>query len=396
MKTAIKDIAKTMLTAVPDASFEIRFWDGDGLKIGETPSFVLTFKDKTALSQTLSSGFMGFGEAYMTGSIDLEGDFQSLFRLGFAADYTKHPMPLSLKLRILLVYLLNQNTLTGSRKNIAHHYEVGNPFYKLLLGPTMGYTCGYYHGPDDDVDTAQTNKFEHICRKLQLAEGEHIADLGCGWGGLLIHAAQNHGVTGVGVTLSPSQQSFATDRIKALGLEDKIQVSLLDYRDIEGSYDKVVSVGMMEHVGLRFIPGCFAKIKSILKPGGLGLVHSIGNDRQMPADPWTEKYIFPGAQVPSIGRLVEGVTGQGMNLIDVENLRRHYALTIRGWLNNFEANADPIREMYDEQFVRRYKLYLEVSEASFLWGDNRLFQVLFSNGLTESTPYTRAHLYQDR
>lgn len=394
MKTAIQDIARTMQAAVPDASFQVRFWDGDTLTLGDAPAFVLSFKKKEALSRTLADGFMGFGEAYMGGDIDLDGDFQTLFRLGFAADYTKHPMSLGQKARILFLFLLHKNTLTGSRKNIAHHYDVGTEFYELLLGPTMAYTCGYHETPDTSLDDAQTAKFEHVCRKLQLAPGDHIADLGCGWGGLLLHAARHHGVTGVGVTLSRDQHAYATARIEKEGLADRIQVRLQDYREIEGTYDKVVSIGMMEHVGLAFIPGCFAKIKAILKDGGLGLVHTIGNDVQQGADPWTEKYIFPGAQAPSIGRLIEGVTGQDMNLIDVENLRRHYPLTIRGWLNNFLRHEDRIREMYDEEFVRRYRLYLEVSEASFLWGDNRLFQVLFSNGLTNTTPLTRAHLYR--
>lgn len=395
MKNAIRDITKTMSAAVPEASFKVRFWDDEELVVGPAPTFTLWFKNKEAVSQTLANGFLGFGEAYIVGDVALDGNYQDFFHLGFAVDYTQHPLPLKTKIRVALDYFLNQNTLTGSRKNIAHHYDVGGDFYELLLGPTMAYTCAYYHSASDSLDQAQTNKFEHICRKLQLQPGEHMADMGCGWGGLLIHAAQNHGVTGVGVTLSKDQHAFATAKVKRLGLADKIDIQLRDYRDLQGTYDKVSTIGMMEHVGLKFIPGCFAKIKEVLKPGGLALAHTIGNDKQMPADPWTEKYIFPGAQAPSINALTQAVTENGMALIDVENLRRHYALTIRGWLENFFVHEKRIIELYDDQFARRYRLYLEVSEASFLWGDNRLFQVLFSNGLTNATPLTRAGLYKD-
>jgi cyclopropane-fatty-acyl-phospholipid synthase len=396
MKKAIKDIAQAMHSAVPEASFAVRLWDDEVHTIGQNPTFTLWFKKKSAASMTLADGFMGFGEAYMVGDIDIEGDMQLLFRLGFAVGYTQHSMSWGLKLRILLLYILKQNTLKGSRKNISHHYDVGNEFYERFLGPTMAYTCAYYATPDDTLEQAQANKFDLVCRKLRLQAGEHIADLGCGWAGLLIHAAQNYGITGVGVTLSKYQYEYGNNKIAALGLQDRIRVELKDYREIEGTYDKVASIGMMEHVGIRFVPGCFAKIRSILKPQGIALVHTIGNDVLHKADPWTDKYVFPGAQVPPLTLLIDSICKNGMNVVDVENLRLHYELTLFQWLKNFVANEDWIRETYDETFLRSYRLYMEVSASSFRYGDNRLFQVLFTNGLSDLVPLTRSDLYESK
>lgn len=393
MKKTIQDIADAMHGAVPEASFAVRFWDGDVYAIGDAPSFTLWFKDKRAASRVIADGFMGFGESYMTRAIEVEGDIQLLFRLGFAVGYTDHKMSLGLKLRILILYILKQNTLSGSRKNIAHHYDVGNEFYRRFLGPTMAYTCAYYERPDLTLEQAQTAKLELACRKLRLKEGEHVAELGCGWGGFLIYAAQNYGITGVGVTLSREQVDYANQRISDLGLEDRIRVEMKDYRELEGTYDKVVSIGMMEHVGIRFVPGAFTKIKSLLKPRGIGLVHTIGNDVLRNADPWFDKYIFPGGQVPPLSMLIDGVCKNGMNVVDVESLRLHYELTLFHWLENYLANEDWIRETYDDVFFRTYRLYLEVCAASFRYGDNRLFQVLFTNGLSDLVPLTRSDLY---
>lgn len=393
MKNALKDIANAMHAAVPEASFAVRFWDGEVFTIGSTPAFTLWFKEKAAASAVIADGFLGFGESYMTGAIEVDGDMQLLFRLGFAVGYTDHSMSLKSKIRILILHILKQNTLTGARKNIAHHYDVGNEFYRRFLGPTMAYTCAYYDRPDRTLEEAQTAKLELVCRKLRLQPGDHVAELGCGWGGFLIHAAQHYGITGVGVTLSREQVEYGSRRIAELGLQDRIRIELKDYREIEGTYDKVASIGMMEHVGIRFVPGCFKKIKSILKPRGIGLVHTIGNDVLRNADPWFDRYIFPGGQVPPLSMLIDGVCDNGMNVVDVENLRLHYELTLFHWIENFRAHEDWIRETYDEVFLRMYRLYLEVCASSFRYGDNRLFQVLFTNGLSDLVPLTRSDLY---
>ena len=393
MKNTIRGIADAIQRARPDASFTVRFWDGDSIQIGDNPVFVLWFKEKRALSHTLANAFMGFGECYMAGDIEVEGDLEELLRLGWAVDFAKQPVSLGLKLRIALAYLLNQNTLTGSRKNIAHHYDLGNEFYGMVLGETMAYTCAYYHTPDDTIDQAQRNKFDHVCRKVLLKPGERLVDLGCGWGGLLIHAAQNYGISGIGVTLSREQAAFGNQRIRELGLQDRIEIQHRDYRETEGTYDKLLSIGLFEHVGWRFVPGAFRKISELLKPGGLGLVHTVGNDTPQQNDPWTEKYLFPGTRVPTLTMLVDGAAQAGMTVNDVENIRMHYPPTLKCWLDGLERNADRIREMYDETFLRMYRLYYVACIVSFTDGDNRLFQVGFSNGLVNDLPLTREHLH---
>ncbi len=393
MKNAISDIGAAMQAAVPEASFAVRFWDGQEQRFGDTPAFTLWFKSRRAAGAVIADGFIGFGENCMTGEIEVQGDMQLLFRLGFAVGYTDHAMSLRSRLRILWLHLLQRNTLSRARKNIAHHYDVGNEFYRRFLGPSMAYTCAYFETPEATLEQAQTAKVELACRKLRLKPGEHIAELGCGWGGFLIHAAETYGITGVGVTLSQEQVEYGNRWIAQRGLQDRIRLEHKDYRALEGQYDKVASIGMMEHVGIGFVPGAFKKIKSLLKPRGIGLVHTIGNDVLRHADPWFDRYIFPGGQIPPLSMLIDGVCDNGMNVVDVENLRLHYELTLFAWIRNFRANEPWIRDTYDDRLCRMYRLYLEVCAASFRYGDNRLFQVLFTNGLSDLVPLTRSDLY---
>ncbi|NVJ90220.1 MAG: class I SAM-dependent methyltransferase [Methylocystaceae bacterium] len=393
MKNAIREIAQAMHQTDPESSFAVRFWDDELYQIGDTPAFTLWFKDKDAASRTLADGFLGFGEGYMTKGIEVEGDLQLLFKLGFLVGYTKHKMSLGAKIRILINYFINQNTLTGSRKNISHHYDVGNDFYERILGPSMAYTCAYYKDDNNTLEEAQNHKFDLICRKLRLKEGESLVDFGCGWASLLIYAAQNYGINGVGVTLSKEQYEYGMNKIANLGLQDRIRVELKDYRDLEGQFDKVVSVGMLEHVGLKFLPVFFKKVKQILKPGSLALIHMMGNDELHDADPWTEKYMFPGGQILDLTNMIGGICNEKMNVIDVDNLRLNYEQTIFHWLENFTTHIDWISENYGEELARSYYLYFHVSAASFRYGDNRLFHILFSNGLNNDMPLTREYMY---
>ena len=395
MKDAIRKIVTMMHQAVPDVNFEIRFWDDDRIRIGEPPQVILWFKTRTAVSRTIGDGFLGFGEAYMAGDIDVEGDFQLLFRLAFSINFDENPMSLWEKLRFFLLSLLHQNTIRRSPKNIAHHYDLGNDFYHLLLGQTMTYTCAYFKSPDDDLEQAQLNKYEHVCRKLLLSQNESLIDLGCGWGGLLIYAAQNYGITGIGVTISTPQCDYANQRIAELGLQDRIKVILQDYREARGTFDKIASIGMFEHVGKRYIPVCIKKISTLLKPGGLGLIHTMGNDTPYPDDPWTLKYMFPGYHVPVLEHLIRELAKNRCSILDVENLRMHYARTTERWLENFERHSEQIRQMYDETFVRQWRLFLHLAPSSFKYAGNRLFQILFSNGLNNELPITRSHLYHE-
>ena len=399
MKQAAKDIAAKMLQADPGASFAVQFWDGDGFQVGDGTDFVVSFRTRAALGRTFGDGFLGFGESYMAGEIEVGGDLLELLRLGHLAGFGDQKLSVKEAVRFLGLYLLHQNTKRQSKLNISHHYDVGNDFYALCLDESMTYTCAYYRTPDDDLATAQRNKHELVCRKLLLEKGMRVADLGCGWGGFLIHAARTYGVTGVGVTRSQEQCDFANRRIAEYGLQDRIEVRYQDYRDLDGEFDRVATLGMLEHVGKRFIPTCAGKIEELLAPQGLALLHFIGNDRPWPDDPWSMKYMFPGSHIPVLSSVIQALSMRDLEIRDIENLRQHYILTTRAWRDNYERNVDQIREMFDEVFVRQWRLYWNLAISSFEWGGNRLFQILVSkgaNGTNNNTlPLTRAHLYRE-
>jgi cyclopropane-fatty-acyl-phospholipid synthase len=301
---------------------------------------------------------------------------------------------LKAKLAIKHLRQTSLNTLSRSTKHVAHHYDRGNDFYKLWLDESMAYSCAYFRYENDTLEQAQQQKYEHICRKLQLKAGETLIDIGCGWGGMLIYAAKHYGVRGVGYTLSKQQVEYATDLVKREGLSKEVSIVLEDYRRIEGTFDKFVSVGMFEHVGKQFIPTFMEKVQSILKPGGIGLLHTIGQERPVPGDPWTLKYIFPGGYIPSLDEIVRTMCEVKLIPTDIENLRLHYARTLEEWSARYEVHAKKIEALYDASFVRMWRMFLNGCIANFRYGDMRLYHVLFTNGLNNTMPLTREHLYR--
>jgi cyclopropane-fatty-acyl-phospholipid synthase len=227
-----------------------------------------------------------------------------------------------------------------------------------------------------------------------LSEGENVVDVGCGWGGFLVYAARKFGVHGIGCTLSREQADYAKDLIASAGLAKRIDILLEDYRRLKGRFDKFVSIGMFEHVGKGFIPTFMEKAKHLLKPGGIGLLHSIGKERASAGDPWTLAYIFPGGYIPVLDETVRALGVNGLIPIDIENLRIHYAATLDEWARRFEMNADRVRQNFGEGFARTWRMYLNGCAAIFRWGDLRLYQITFTNGLNNSLPLTRDHLYK--
>lgn len=395
MKQAARELIGKLHAVDPSTCIAVRFWDGDAVTFGgDPPEVTLDIRTEEALRHCLGNGFLGFGESYMAGDLEIEGDAEVLFRLGHIADFGSMELSWKEKMRFAALFVMHQSTLKRARKNIAHHYNIGNDFFELFLDDSFTYTCAYFRSSDDSLEQAQTYKHEHVCRKLLLRPGDHVADLGCGWGGFLIHAAETRGITGVGVTLSEPQVELGNKRIRERGLQDRIRLELKDYRNLDGTFDKVASIGLMEHVGKRFIPTCFSRIHDLLKPGGLGLVHHVGNDTEYPDDPWTMKYIFPGTHIPPLSRIIAEISRRRMSVLDVENLRRHYTLTLRHWLERYERNYDTARERVGETFARAWRLYLIVSLTSFEYGGNRLFQTLFSKGLNNDIPITRDHIYR--
>lgn len=394
MKKTLYNLLKNLSETVEGIPFEVRFWDGESVRFGKgEAAFVLTLKTERAAKRIFRSGALGFGEEYMAGNISVEGDFQQLLRLGL------HPQIQELKLAIgtrfgwLWQYLRSLNTLSHSPKNISHHYNRGNDFYRLWLDESMTYSCAYFRRDDDTLEKAQQQKYKHICRKLQLKEGETLVDIGCGWGGMLIYAARHYGVKGVGCTLSQPQVEYAREKIRREGLENQVAILLEDYRKISGQFDKFVSIGMFEHVGKGFIPAFMEKTRALLKPGGIGLLHTIGKERATPGDYWTMKYIFPGGYIPTLDETVQAMGRSGLVPHDVENLRLHYALTLDEWSRRFETHAEEVESMFDADFVRMWRMFLNGSAVGFRYGNTRLYQITFANGLNNTLPLTREYMY---
>jgi len=394
MKNTLKDLILRIKKAEPNVSLAVEFWDREIFSTRPQPIATLRLKTEAGARKILAEGFPGFGEAYVQGVLDVDGDLQELLRSGVVAGMAQLRPSGREKLRFLVDSLRSRNTMKGARKNISHHYDLGEDFYSLFLDSYLTYSSAYFKTPDDSLEEAQRNKYDHIAQKLLLREGETLLDIGCGWGGMLIHAARKYGVAGVGNTLSRSQWQYAKEGISALGLDGRIKLLLDDYRNLNGVFDKIVSIGMFEHVGKEFIPFFMRKISGLLKKGGLGLLHTIGKDVETPGDPWTMHYIFPGGYLPSLSEIIYHMGKAGFSILDVENLRLHYARTLDCWAINFESKADVIREKYGEEFVRMWRLYLNASSVGFKFAETRLYQILFCNGLNNALPMTRKHIYR--
>ena len=380
---------------VPDLSFQVRFWDGQQIAFGEgKPAFNLFFKTSRAVGRLLASGEFGFCEEYMAGNIDVDGDFRDLMRLGVQVEDQHAGFSGRSRVGFLFNYIRTLNFPGQARRNISHHYDLGNDFYRLWLDESMTYSCAYFPRGDETLEEAQQQKYEYICRKLALKEGEILLDIGCGWGGMLIHAAQNYGIKGVGCTLSRPQAALAQQRVRDAGLQGQVAIQYMDYRSLKGKFDKFVSIGMFEHAGRNFIPGYMKKAQSLLKTGGLGLLHTIGRERRSYVNLWTSKYIFPGGYVPSLDEVVRAMGRTGLVPIDIENLRPHYAMTLDKWSGRFESHVPEIRSKFDERFVRMWRLFLNGSAAGFRYGNLRLYHVAFTNGLNNTLPLSRASLYE--
>jgi cyclopropane-fatty-acyl-phospholipid synthase len=395
MRKTLEQLFDKLSDHAPDISFEVQFWDGKKSSYGTGKrQFLLTFVTKQAADHVLESGSLGFGEEYMGGDIQVEGDFRQLLRFGTDAAFLNLPLGLKTKLAFQHLRQTSLNTLSRAPKHIAHHYDLGNDFYKLWLDKTMAYSCAYFRHEDDTLEQAQQQKYEHICRKLQLQAGETLVDIGCGWGGMLIYAAKHYGIRGVGCSLSKQQVEYATDLIKREGLSTEISVVFEDYRKLEGTFDKFVSIGMFEHVGKQFIPTFMQKAQSLLKREGIGLLHTIGEERSMPGDPWTLKYIFPGGYIPSLDEIVRTMGETGLVPTDIENLRLHYAKTVEEWCTRYEAHVKTIEKMFDASFVRMWRMFLNGCVINFRYGNPRLYQVIFTNGLNNALPLTREYMYR--
>lgn len=359
---------------------EYRIGDGD-------PAFTVIFHKEIPLTALTTSTSIALGEAYMDGDLEIEGDLYN------ALDHFLGQMgKFSTDESALKKLIFSSTGKKNQEKEIQSHYDIGNDFYKLWLDETMSYSCGYFLHEDDSLYQAQVNKVDYILKKLHLSQGMSLLDIGCGWGFLLIEAAKKYGVHGMGITLSREQYEAFNRRIKEQNLGDLLEVALMDYRDLpkmNRTFDRVVSVGMAEHVGRRNYQLFMDCAKKVLKPGGLFLLHFISALKEHAGDPWIKKYIFPGGVIPSLREMLSCAAEDDFHTLDAENLRLHYNRTLLCWDKNYREHMDQIREMFDERFVRMWDLYLAACAATFHNGIIDLHQVLFSNGINNDVPMVR-------
>jgi cyclopropane-fatty-acyl-phospholipid synthase len=350
----------------------------------------VTFASRRTLLAILADPPLRFGDAYSDGSVTVDGDLvqllEAIYRAGAAS-----ARPTSLLRRAL--HRPHRNTLAGSRDNIHHHYDIGNEFYSLWLGDTMAYTCAYYPTPTATLDEAQSAKMDHVCRKLRLKPGESVVEAGCGWGTFALHMARHFGVRVRAFNISHEQVAYARERAAREGLTGRVEYVEDDYRNISGRYDAFVSVGMLEHVGVANYGTLGDVARRALGGRGRGLVHSIGRNQPASLQPWIERRIFPGAHPPALSEMAQIFEPANLSVLDVENLRLHYAQTLRHWLSLYESASERVRAMFDEKFVRMWRLYLAGSVAGFTTGTLQLFQVLFAPGESNDIPWTRADIY---
>ena len=341
--------------------------------------------------RVLTEGNLGLGEAFMDGDFtvekgSLERFLEILLRSRLDRKIKAKPGAAA---RILLMRTADH--LRGKAHNVQRHYDLGDDLFESFLDSTLSYSCGYAKDPGDDIETLQDNKLHRICQKLRLAEGERLLDIGCGYGGVLIHAAKHYGARGVGVTLSKNHCRSGQAAAAAAGVADRVEIRFADFNDVTGEFDKVVSVGMMEHVPRGEYRPYFSKIAEVLTPGGLGLVHTVGaNSATNEHDPFTQKYIFPNSNQPRLSEIATGLEKHGLAILDVENMIRHYAYTATRWLENFRANRGRLdASRYDQAFQRMWEYYLACCVAAGYASDSALYQVLFTSDYAAPLPLQR-------
>jgi len=383
-----------VMTVVGNPRITIRLWDGNEFYFADgTPVAVMEFRTRSALLNLVLSQSVGFGEGYSNGRIEIHGDILEFSNEVARAITTRRNQNYYASKLGSLLRAIRSNTLTRSKCNVHHHYDLGNDFYEMWLDERMVYTCAYYDDVDASLADAQLAKLDHVCRKLELKPGQDVIEAGCGWGALATHMAEHYGVNVRAYNNSHEQVSYARKKAAARGLSDRVQFIEDDYRTISDQCDVFVSVGMLEHVGLKNFRGLGKLIDNCLKPTGRGLIHSIGRSHPRPADPWISKRIFPGGHIPSLGEITAVFEPYKFSILDVENLRLHYARTCAEWLQEFDKVSDKVGSKYSKEFVRAWRLYLAGSSAAFEFGTLQLYQIVFAPHGNNDVPWSRKFLY---
>ncbi len=381
-------------------SLQVTLPDGQSHRYGDGTGTPLRARlhDVATLRHLVLNPELALGEAYMNGRLTIEqGDLQGF--LGLIVD-NRNDAPrvwwqrLLPRLRIALRRFTQNNVTLRSRRNVAHHYDLSDALYDLFLDADRQYSCAYFRDPNDTLEQAQANKKLHIARKLRIEPGMRVLDIGCGWGGMARTLARDFGAHVVGITLSEQQYTYAKATAEREGLADQVRYQLCDYRDVTGTFDRVVSIGMFEHVGLPHYDTYFNTIRNRLTTDGIALVHTIGWTGPPDAtNPWIAKYIFPGGYIPTMSEVLRSVETSRLWAADVEVWRLHYAETLRHWTERFEANEDKVRALYDDRFVRMWRFYLAACEQTFRHGRQAVFQFQLSRRI-DAVPLTRDYLYQ--
>lgn len=374
-------------------------WNGQQLDFGSfaAPQVTLKVNSASALPLLLEPSLDNLGEAYVKGKIDIEGKLSDIIDIGYSL--AKSTVTSASKLARVRRYFTH--TKASDKKAIQYHYDVSNAFYKLWLDENMVYSCAYFENGDEDLATAQLKKIDHILTKIQLQPGQRLLDIGCGWGALVLRAAQKFGAQCTGVTLSQNQFDLATERVKAAGLADRIEIRLQDYRDVTGPFDRITSVGMFEHVGRKNLPAYFGKIRELLVDDGIAMNHGItssdydSGEVPLGGGEFIDRYVFPDGELPHISLALQAMQHGGLEAVDVESLRRHYAHTLDLWADNFEAKADEARKLVDDEKFRIWRVYLAGCAYAFEHDDVSLYQVVCRKAGRSATtlPWSRRYMY---
>ncbi len=353
--------------------------------------------DKTLHWKLLINPDLYLGEGYTDGSIVIENgtltEFLDIAIKNIGRDSANSITNALDKFRRIYRYITNFNLIGKSKQNVAHHYDLSNKFYDLFLDEKRQYSCAYFKNEDDTLEVAQNNKIDHIIKKLNLKSNHKVLDVGCGWGTLALDIAKKTQCEVVGITLSKNQLEYAQQKAREMNLENQVEFRLEDYRQLSEKFDRVVSVGMFEHVGRKFYSKYFNKVFDFLNEDGVALIHTIGsiNPPRGP-QPWITKYIFPGGYTPSLSEVSLPIEKSGLIISDLEVLRAHYAHTIRNWKDRFMSKKEQVLEMFDEKFFRMWEFYLVGCEMAFKWSDQVVFQFQLTRKL-KATPITRDYIY---
>ncbi|HEN2361056.1 TPA: class I SAM-dependent methyltransferase [Streptococcus agalactiae] len=387
-------IIKQLIKSTFDIPLQVTYPNGNiETYNGSNPHVKLKLNKNFSVSELSKDPSIVLGEAVMDGDIEIYGSIQELILSAYRCgdSFLRNS-----KFSKLIPKQFHDKK--HSKSDIQKHYDIGNDFYKLWLDDTMTYSCAYFKHENDSLEQAQLNKVHHILNKLNAQPGGKLLDIGCGWGTLIITAAKEYGLNATGITLSEEQASFITKRIKEEGLENKVTVLIKDYRDIRETYDYITSVGMFEHVGKENLSQYFQTISKRLNINGLALIHGItgqvGGNHGSGTNSWINKYIFPGGYIPRLTENLNHIASAGLQIADLEPLRRHYQKTLESWTKNFHNALPEVQKTHDKRFINMWDLYLQSCAASFESGNIDIFQYLLSKGVSKDTmPMTRDYMY---